>query len=139
MTLRHRMTNTDHVAGSDRAGAPAAAGKAVVTAGSILAAIGAASCCVVPFALVTLGVSGAWIGNLTALAPYQPYFIAATLALLGCGFWLVYRKPKAACAEGSYCARPASDRIAKIGLWIAAALITAALAFPYAANRLFDL
>jgi mercuric ion transport protein len=38
--------------------------------GGALAALGAASCCVVPFALFALGISGAWIGNLTALAPY---------------------------------------------------------------------
>ena len=31
------------------------------------------SCCVVPLALFALGVSGAWIANLTQLAPYQPY------------------------------------------------------------------
>jgi mercuric ion transport protein len=80
--------------------------------------------------LFTLGVSGAWIGNLTALAPYQPLFVGLTLAFLAWGFWLVYRKPKVVCAEG-YCARPNSDRIAKTGLWIATVLVAFALAFPY--------
>src|SRR5258708_24664719 len=46
----------------------------LLAAGGILAALGAASCCVIPFALFMLGVSGAWIGNLTALEPYQPIF-----------------------------------------------------------------
>jgi mercuric ion transport protein len=72
--------------------------------GGILAALGAASCCVVPFALFVLGVSGAWISNLTALEPYQPVFAAVAFGFLGYGFYLVYRKPKVACAEGSYCA-----------------------------------
>ena len=32
----------------------------------------ASACCIVPLVLVTLGISGAWIGNLTALEPYKP-------------------------------------------------------------------
>ena len=47
--------------------------------------------------LVLLGVSGAWIGNLTALAPYKPYFVAGTLVFLGLGFWHVYFRPRPAC------------------------------------------
>src|SRR6202045_4410489 len=77
----------------------------LVAAGGILGAIAASSCCVAPLVLFSLGSSGAWIGNLTALAPYQPYFIAATLACLGYGYWLVYRRQKIACAEGAW-ARP---------------------------------
>lgn len=98
--------------------------------GGILAALGAASCCVVPFVLFTLGISGAWISNLTALEPYQPIFAAATIGFLGYGFYLVYRKPKVACVEGSYCAKPSSGRIARIGLWTATVLIIVALGFP---------
>ena len=121
-----------------RSGAGRRAGK-VVSVGSILAAIGAASCCVIPFTLATLGIGGAWIGNFTALAPYQPYFLGLALLLLAGGFVLVYRRPRAACADGVYCARPASNRVAKIVLWSAATLIVLAVAFPYAAPRLFDL
>lgn len=106
--------------------------KGLVAGLSVLGAIGSMSCCVIPFVLFTLGISGAWIGNLTALAPYKPLFIAGTLALLGLGFYLVYRRPKAAaCADGSYCARPASNRIAKIGLWTAAAMVLLAMTFSY--------
>lgn len=98
--------------------------------GGILAALGAASCCVVPFALFMLGVSGAWISNLTALEPYQPMFAAVAFGFLGYGFYLVYRRPKVACAEGSYCAKPGSGRTAKIGLWTATILVVVALGFP---------
>ena len=35
--------------------------------GASIAAIGASVCCVVPLVLVLLGISGAWIGTLTAL------------------------------------------------------------------------
>src|SRR5579875_3631942 len=88
--------------GSDR-------GKALISVGSILGAVAASSCCVVPFVLFTLGISGAWIGNLTALAPYQPIFVVFTFACLAGGFFMVYRRRKAVCADDSYCARPASD------------------------------
>ena len=106
-------------------------GAALSSVGGILAALGAASCCVIPFALFLVGVSGAWIGNLTALEPYQPIFAAVSLGFIGYGTWRIYRKPKVDCADG-YCATPRSDRIAKIGLWTAAILVVVAVGFPYA-------
>lgn len=98
----------------------------------------ASSCCVIPFALFTLGVSGAWIGTLTRLAPYQPVFLAVALAFLAAGFVRVYRRPRAACADGAACARPASPRLARAALWTAAALVAAALAFPYVVRPFLD-
>ena len=109
----------------ERSGAPA-----LLSVGGILAAVGASSCCVIPFALFTLGVSGAWIADLTALEPYQPVFIALALACVGGGFVLVRRNSQAACAEGSRCARPVSDRLVRFGLWTAAALVAVAVLFP---------
>lgn len=104
-----------------------------VAAGGILGAIGASSCCILPLALFSLGAGGAWVGNLTALAPYQPIFVAITLGFLGYGFYAVYWKPKAACADGAVCARPLPNRIVKSTLWAATALVAAAVAFPYVA------
>ncbi|HKW95595.1 MAG TPA: mercuric transporter MerT family protein [Methylomirabilota bacterium] len=118
---------------------PGAAGKILWSFGGILAALAAASCCVVPFGLFVAGISGAWIGNLTGLKAYQPIFVGVALACLGGGFYAVYRKPaQADCAEGSYCARPVSDRIAKIGLWVATVLVGVAVGFPYAARFFLD-
>jgi mercuric ion transport protein len=105
-------------------------GSKLAAIGGILGAIAASSCCVLPFALFTFGVSGAWIGNLTALEPYQPYFIAATAAFLAYGYYAVYWKAKKVCAEGGYCASPKSTRIARIGLWTATVLVIFAFAFP---------
>tara|TARA_B100001105_G_scaffold160590_1_gene129211 strand:- start:437 stop:853 length:417 start_codon:yes stop_codon:yes gene_type:complete len=111
----------------------------LLSVGGILAALGAATCCVVPFALFFAGVSGAWIGNLTALKPYQPLFVALAVGCLATGFYFVYRKPRAAeCIEGSYCARPSSRRLAKIGLWIATIVVIVAVGFPYAARFFLD-
>lgn len=115
------------------------AGKATagtfVAAGSVLGAIAASSCCILPLALFSLGVSGAWIGNLTAIAPYQPYLIAATVGLLGHGYWLVYRRSQAACAVGEACARPVSNRFVMTALVLATVLVVAAvgvnLSSPY--------
>ena len=96
-----------------------------------LAAILASTCCLGPLLLVTLGFSGAWIGNLTALEPYQPVFAGVALAVIGYGAYLVYWKPQATCVDGSYCARPSSSRLAKTGLWTAGTLVIAAVAFPH--------
>lgn len=101
--------------------------------GGIVGALASMSCCIVPLVFFALGVSGAWIGNLTALAPYQPIFVMFTLVCLGFGFYRVYRKSPAVCAEGSYCAKPISNRIVKTALWCATFLVAAALAFPYVA------
>lgn len=105
----------------------------LLAVGGILGALGAASCCVIPFALFLAGVSGAWIGNLTILEPYQPIFAAVSLGFIGYGAWRVYRRPKQVCEDG-YCATPQSDRIAKIGLLAAGVLVVLALGFPYAAR-----
>lgn len=94
---------------------------------SVLGAFLASACCIVPLLLVTLGVSGAWIGNLTMLEPYKPYISAATLVPLGFGFWQVYFKSKPSCAPDSYCARPQSSVITKTALWVATILIALAV------------
>jgi len=97
--------------------------------GGLLGGLAASACCILPLVLFSLGVSGAWIANLTQLAPYQPYVIVATLACLGGGYWLVYRASRKACAEGEACARRLPNRLVTIGLVIATGLVIAALAF----------
>ncbi len=119
---------------SARNGGQRPAGLASV--GAVFSAIAASSCCILPLALFAIGVGGAWIGNLTALAPYQPVFVTVGSGFLGYGFYSVYRKPKTACADGDTCGAPPSSRIAKTALWMATALIAAAVAFPYVAPRL---
>ncbi len=110
----------------------------IMATGGILGAFASSACCILPLVLFSLGISGAWIGNLTALYPYKPYFVTFTLLFLGGGFYLAYRKPKMACETGSYCATPASGRILKISLWSSTLLVSAALAFPYAVPYLLD-
>ncbi|WP_282187566.1 mercuric transporter MerT family protein [Azospirillum brasilense] len=100
-----------------------------------MGALGASSCCVLPLVFFGLGVSGAWIGNLTALAPYQPLFVATAFGFLGAGFWRVYRRP--AC-DGPACPRPAPNRLVTASLWGAAVLVAVAVTFPYVAPLLLS-
>ena len=59
-------------------------------AGGIVGAIGIASCCLLPFVLLSLGLGGAWMGSLALLTPFKPLFIAITATLLGYGHYLMY-------------------------------------------------
>lgn len=104
----------------------------LVATGGILAAVAASSCCILPLVLTVAGISGAWMANLRALAPYQPIFIAMTIAALGYGFYLVYWKPKKACAEGAVCARPVvSNTVVRVALWMATLIIILAISFTF--------
>ncbi|WMT72142.1 mercuric transporter MerT family protein [Bradyrhizobium sp. Ash2021] len=109
-----------------------------MAAGGLLGALAASSCCILPLALFGLGVSGAWIGNFTRLASYQPYFLTATLAFLGYGYWLIYRSSTRACADGEACARPLPNRLVKTGLILATILVVAAVAVDFIAPLFFN-
>lgn len=103
--------------------------KVTLVAGG-LAAILASTCCLGPLVLVTLGVSGAWIGNLTILEPYRPIFIGVAIVAL----YLAWRRiflPVQACEPGEVCAIPQVRITYKIIFWVVAALVLVALAFPY--------
>ncbi len=114
--------------------------KSLFTGGSVLGAVAMSSCCILPLALFSLGVTGAWIGNLTALYPYKLYFLIPTAAFLAGGFYLVYRRPRAnECEPGGGCVTSLSDRINRVVLWSATLLTAMALAFPYVAPALLDI
>ncbi len=104
-------------------------GRGALAAGG-LAAILASTCCLGPLVLVGLGFSGAWIGNLTALEPYRPFFIGAALVALFLAWRRIYR-PVNACQPGEVCAIPQVRTAYKLIFWIVAALVVVALGFPY--------
>lgn len=108
----------------------------LAVAGGLLGALAATACCIAPLVLFTLGVGGAWMSRLTALAPYQPYILALTLACLGYGYWLVYRARRRACDEGELCARSLPNRLVHAGLILATVLVVAAVAFNFVAPYL---
>ena len=125
------MVKDDIVAQSRRA-------PTLLATGGLLGALAASSCCILPLALFSLGVSGAGFGNLQQLAPFQPYFIAATLGFLGTGYWLVYRSSRLACAGDAACARPQSNRLIMTTLVVATILVIAALGFNVLAPLFFN-
>jgi len=59
------------------------------------AAVGASICCVVPLALVALGIGGAWMGKLTAFEPFRPWFIALAVGLLAYAGYREYKTSRA--------------------------------------------
>jgi len=113
---------------------------AAATLGSVVSAFIASACCVGPLVFALLGLGGA--GLLVKFEPYRPYFIVLTAALLGTGFYLTYRKPKAAVAagaEGAACACPAprTNHAGRVMLWVATVLVAVFLAFPYIAAAIW--
>ncbi|HEX7931930.1 MAG TPA: mercuric ion transporter MerT [Paraburkholderia sp.] len=104
-------------------------GRGALAAGG-LAAMLASTCCLGPLVLVTLGVSGAWIGNLTLLEPYRPVFIGAALVALYFAGRRIFR-PAAACKPDEVCAVPRVRAAYKLVFWIVVALVLVALGFPY--------
>jgi mercuric ion transport protein len=107
------------------------------TAGAIVAALAASACCVLPALLAIVGLSG--IGFAAALEPYRPIFLGAAAVLLGLGFWLTYRKPKAAAADGEgrdacACETPRVGRSGRVMLWVATVLVAAFAATPFIAG-----
>lgn len=98
-----------------------------------LAAVGASVCCVGPLVLLTMGIGGAWIANLTAWEPMRPWLMAATLAFLGLAFHRLYLQPQA-CEAGAACADPSVLNRQRLIFWIVAVLLLALLCVPWVAS-----
>jgi mercuric ion transport protein len=106
----------------------------VTLAGGLIAAIIASACCLGPLVLVMVGVSGAWISNLTLLEPYRPVSIGVALVFMGLAWHRIYRAPAAAeCAPGTLCALPQTNRVYRVMFWTVFALVLLAVGFPYLA------
>ena len=125
--MNHTRTETEALQGASEADNR----KGWFAAGGVIGAILASTCCIAPLVLLTLGISGAWIGTLTALEPYKPYFAVVALVFIGLGFRQVYFKAKPACVDGTYCAKPQSTLTTKTALWIATALVVLALTIDW--------
>lgn len=97
-------------------------------AAAAVAALLASVCCIAPLALVLVGVSGAWIGQLAAFQPYQPIFLAAAAVAMAVAWRKIWRAPD--CADGRACAVPAARRAQKAMFVFLAALLVIVLGFP---------
>lgn len=113
------------------ADSPPASPAAALVAG-LFAALAASACCLGPLALLLLGVSGAWIGRLAALEPWQPGFVALALGALALAGWRLWR-PRAACTPGEACALLRVRRAYRALFVVVAMLVALALGFPWLA------
>ena len=104
--------------------------------GSALAAVIGSLCCVAPLVLLGLGISGAWISQLTALEPYRPIFIGVMLIFMGLAFRQLYIVP-AQCAPGEACDNPRLQRRQRQIFWIVVVGLSAFIAFPWYAPLFF--
>ena len=104
---------------------PVVIGSSLGAIASGLVATATTFCCVGPAVIAVLGTSG--VVAAARLAPYRPYFILASVLLLGFGFWLAYR-PNGGCV-GKTCTTT-SAKITRALLWIAALITGAAILVP---------
>lgn len=103
----------------------------------LLAGLTASACCAGPLILLMLGISGSWIGNLSALEPYRPFFILVALVFLGLAFRKIYLTPKA-CSTDAVCATPQGIRSQQIIFWVTSLIVVLSIAFPWYGPLLFD-
>jgi len=101
---------------------------ASIAAGAI-SALGASSCCVLPFALVSAGLGGAWIARLRTLERFQWIFIALAVVAFGYAFYRLYLRP-APCGPNLACT-PATRRHQRVAFWVTLISAKAVLLAPY--------
>jgi len=100
--------------------------------GGAVAAIAASACCLGPLILVSLGIGGAWISNLTMLEPFRPIFIGIALICMAFAYCKIYSaKPADACLPDTLCAKPQTNRNYRVIFWIVSMLVLIALLYPY--------
>ncbi len=104
---------------------------------SLVAGIAASTCCIGPLVLLTLGVSGSWIGSLSAMEPFRPYLMGLTLLLLGLAFRKLYLVPQA-CAVDAPCATSSNLRRQRAMFWLVSVAVLAIMAFPWYGPWLLD-
>jgi mercuric ion transport protein len=105
------------------------------SAGSILSAFLASTCCIGPLLLALLGISGASL--LLPFKRHQPYFVALTFLLVGTSLFLTYRSPRAGEDAECACPAPRASVGAKLLIWLATVLALAFLALPFLAPVVF--
>jgi mercuric ion transport protein len=98
-----------------------------------LAAVLASACCLGPLVLVSIGLSGAWIGQLTRLEPLRPWFLLVSVIALAFAYHRIWR-PATVCRPGEVCALPATRSAYKVLFWIVVALVVVGFGFPYVAQ-----
>ena len=114
-----------------------AANARLLSGGAIASAVAASICCFGPLALALLGLGGGAL--LLKLEPFRLYSLAAAALFLGAAFYLAYRRrPEEECAPGAVCVSSSRRRSQRIAVWIVAAVVALAAAFPYLSRWIFE-
>ena len=80
-------------------------------------------CCIGPWSVALLGVTGAV--SMARWAPYRFYIVGIAAVMLGWAFWRTYRLRRVCLADG--CADKAPGPAMHISLWLSAAVLVFAL------------
>ena len=100
------------------------AGAGALASGGLAAAFGAASCCALPALLGSFGLGSAWLGSLAVAAgPHRAVLLAVAVSFFVCGTMVIWRRRRVARMEGAACERRRTSLIAKICLFLTAALV----------------
>lgn len=99
---------------------------------AILTGIGASLCCVAPLLLISIGLGGAWLANLSVLEPVRPLFIILSLAFVGFAFYKLYLTPKE-CRSGTACIDETTHTKQRLLYWVITVPLLGLLAFPWLA------
>ena len=101
----------------------------VLNLATILSALAASLCCLLPVAVAVLGVGSAALG--AWLAPFRPALIVLTVGLFGFAFYEAYRPRK--CDPGMSARR----RRSRLLLWAVATIALSLITFPYYSRWIF--
>jgi len=109
------------------------------TIGLMLAgALAMTSCCILPLALVSAGVTGVFIAKLSTLYQYHWYFLAFATAALAYGFWKAYRPVTPENCTSGTCARPMNRGVMRVILWGSLFVVIGALVFQSLGTTLLN-
>ena len=111
-------------------------GATLFAAGSILAAISASLCCVLPIVFALTGFS--ILGASALFSAWRPYLLGLTVGLLGLGFYFAYRPRPEQCALGS-CEMRVTSRWERPFLWLVTLFVILFAAFPYYSGSVAEL
>jgi mercuric ion transport protein len=95
------------------------------SAGTLIASILAAICCIGPAVALVTGASMGFLGSFMVLDPYRSWFLAAGFIMLGYSFFKLYVRKTACACEADRRAR----RVSRILFWSAASLFLVAVTY----------
>ncbi|MFW7342342.1 mercuric ion transporter MerT [Pollutimonas sp. H1-120] len=120
---------------NEKTATPPQTARGALLAGGVSALL-ASTCCLGPLVLITLGFSGAWIVNLTALEPYRPVLMGVALVALFFAWRRIWR-PALVCIPGNICAVSQVKSAYKLLFGAISGLVVIAFVFPYVAPWLY--